>query len=220
LQNNSRAPAANVTIFVKSDYPLSTGDLKFTQDSEDHQTIPVDLHEFKVNVPTIRPGGFEGFQLLTPASNNITFSERSDNALFETPSGIGADAAKQKATLLEWGVGAFALLVWLPVLLILARVFWKVGKSWQEIETGTSHPEFRKRLIILIVAFYIYTDLFLGALGPFGMWLPLPRIQFQELTDAFVFYLLVTRYKLIENWILAIMEKQKANQRNEPPTVP
>jgi hypothetical protein len=32
--------------------------------------------------------------------------------------------------------------------------------------------------------------------------------------------LLVTRYKLIENWISSMIDKQKANQRNEPPTVP
>ena len=209
LQNNSRAPAQNVTIFIKSDSILSIADLKFAQDSEDHQFGTPDVHEFKVNVPIIRPGGFVSFQIITAANNNITFSERSDNALFETQKGASLDAQAEKNVLVEWGVGAFILLVWLPILSMLIYVFWRAGKTWQEIEASTSQPEFRNRLIIFIIALYIYDDLILASFGPIGMWLPLPRINFAELVYAFIFYLLVTRYKLVENWISAMIEKQK-----------
>jgi hypothetical protein len=207
LQNNSHAPAKNVTIFIKSDSLVSIPDLKFSQESEDHQLSFPDVHEFKVNVPTIRPGGLVSFQIITTASNNIAFSELADNAQIVTPTTI--EAQKEKSTLVELGIIALAIFVWFPVLTILIYVFWKTGKSWQEIETGTNHPEFRKRLIILIVALYIYNDLILGSFGPIGMWLPLPRINFLELIYAFIFYLLVTRYKLIENWISAMIERQR-----------
>ena len=77
LQNNSHAPAQHVTITIKSDNLISASDLKFSQDSEDHQLIYADPHEFKVNIPTIRPGGTVGFQIIAPPNNNITF-ERGD----------------------------------------------------------------------------------------------------------------------------------------------
>lgn len=100
LQNNSRAPAKNVTIFVKSDSLISVSDLKFSQESEDHQLSYPDPHEFKVNVPTIRPGGIVSFQILTSASNNITFSELADNAQIVTSSGV--EAQNKKLLLLSW----------------------------------------------------------------------------------------------------------------------
>ena len=209
LHNNSRSPAQNVSIFIKSDSILQINDLKFSQDSEDHQYGIPDPHEFRVNVPTIRPGGFVSFQIITSAANKITFSERSDNALFATQTGKGVDEEKQKATLVELAIGAAILFVWLPVLSILIYVFWKTGKSWQRMEASTEHPNFRNRLIILIIALYIYDDLFLGSLGPIGLWMPLPRISFGEMTAAFVFYLFVTRYKLLENLIVSWTEKMK-----------
>ena len=70
------------------------------------------------------------------------------------------------------------------------------------METGVASPEIKKQLIVLIIAIYIY-GLLLGSLGPLGVWIPAPRISFDELISAFIFYLLVTRYKLIENWILS-----------------
>lgn len=110
------------------------------------------------------------------------------------------------------GIIAIAILIWLPVLSVLIYVFWKTGKSWQEIETGNNQLEFRKQLIIFIVALYIYSDLIVASFGPVGMWLPLPRINFLELIYAFIFYLLVTRYKLIESWVSAMIERQRKDK--------
>ena len=125
----------------------------------------------------------------------------------EYPTGKGADEQKQKASLIELIIGAVILFVWLPVLSILIYVFWKTGKSWQKVEANTEHPNFRNRLIILIIALYIYNNLIIGSLGPIGLYLPLPRIKYEEMTAAFVFYLFVTRYKLVENLIVSWIEK-------------
>jgi len=215
LQNNSHAPAQHVTITIKSDNLISASDLKFSQDSEDHQLIYADPHEFKVNIPTIRPGGTVGFQIIAPPNINITFSELSDNALFETQKGALLHAEKEQTSRMVLAIIAVVVLVWLPVLSVLIYVFVKVGRAWKETDTATEHPDFRKQLIVLIVGLYIYDDLIIGSLGMLGPWLPLPRIRFGELISAFVLYLIVTRYKLIENWLSAKIDSLKREKTNE-----
>jgi len=42
-----------------------------------------------------------------------------------------------------------------------------------------------------------------NSLGPFGGFLPIPRIFFSDFTSAFILYLLVTRYKLVEAWLVS-----------------
>ena len=187
-------------------------DLNFSRESEDHQLSLPDPHEFKVNVPTIRPGGLVGFQIMTTASNNITFTQLADNAQIVTSR--GAEAQKQKYTLLEIGIVAAVVFFWLPVIAILVRVFWQAGKSWQAIETYTSQPDIRIRLIVLIIILYIYKNVILGSVGIFQAWLPLPRISFDELIRTFLLYLLVTRYRLIEDWISAGITKKRGKQMN------
>jgi hypothetical protein len=209
LQNNSHALARNVTITIRSDNLISAADLKFSQDSEDHQFTYADPHEFKVNIPSIRPGGFVGFQILAPPNIHITFSELSDNALFETQTGVLKNAEQEKNLLEIWVIVSAIVLIWLPVLSFLIYVFIKVGKTWKESETATEQKDFRKQLIILIVGLYIYDDLVIGSLGMLGPWLPLPRIRFDELISAFVLYLIVTRYRLVENWLIAKTENLK-----------
>lgn len=209
LQNNSKATAQNVTIFGKSETALSVANVKFEEESEDHRPTSVDLREFKIDVPTIRPGGFVNFQILTTATNDITFTERSDNAIFESPAAAGTDAEKQKATLLERLGIAAAVFIWLPVIIGLVYYCCKLTQTWQEIDNNSEKPEYRKNLIVLISAFYIYTNIILGALGPVGMWVPLPRISFEELLWAFLFYLLVTRHKLLDRWLTTMVDNQR-----------
>src|SRR5208282_528479 len=90
LQNISRSAAQNVSVFVKSDSPLTIADLKFTQESEDHQISTPDPHELKVNAPSIRPNGILSFQILTTPNNNMNFSELADNAIIITSKGVAA----------------------------------------------------------------------------------------------------------------------------------
>lgn len=215
LQHSAGAAAQNVTISLKSDSLLQINDIKFTPESENHQFSSADLNTLKINVPTIRPGGLVSFQLLTTATNQIKISELADNAQFITGK-EGADAQKQKTIYIEYVLVSIGVMIWLALLCTLIVVVVRTGKSWREIETSTAPPEIRKQLIVLIVAIYIY-GLLLGSLGPLGVWLPAPRISFNELISAFLFYLLVTRYKLIENWLLAKGENGSASSKPAKP---
>jgi hypothetical protein len=208
LQNTSRSAAQNVSVFVKSDSLLTIADLKFTQESEDHQISMPDPHELKVNAPSIRPNGILSFQILTTANNNMNFSELADNANIITSKGAVA-GQNGNTTLLAWGVVGFVVLIWLPIISILIYLFWQVGKIWRNLETSVTPPEIRNKLIILLVALYIYDDLVIGSTSILQAWLPLPRIRFGELISVFLLYLIITRYRLIEEWIKVTIEKHK-----------
>jgi hypothetical protein len=82
------------------------------------------------------------------------------------------------------------------------------------MEIDQDQPHINRKLIVLIIALFIYDDLIVSSLGMFQAFMPVPRIRFEELTAAFVFYLLVTRYKLIDNWLAAkIASLKSANNK-------
>jgi hypothetical protein len=80
---------------------------------------------------------------------------------------------------------------------------------WLNIETALAPPEIKKQLIYLLIGLYIYDNLVLGGFGVLQGWIPLPRIQFNELISMFLLYLLITRYKLIESLITTWIEKNR-----------
>jgi hypothetical protein len=207
LQHRAGGPAQKVTIFVKSDTLLSIADLKFSMESEDRQISSPDLHTIKVDVPTIRPDGLVSFQIITTPSNQIKFSELSENARITTLKGV--EVEKRKTLFVEYCLSAVGILLWLTIVVTVGFTIWRARKWWQGMETGIAPPKLKERLIILIIILLVY-DSVLSSFGPFGGFIPVPRISFNDLTAAFLFYLLVTRYRLIENWILAATNKQKA----------
>jgi hypothetical protein len=215
VQNISRSTAQNVSIFAKSDSALAIADLKFSQESEDHQISAPDPRELKITAASIRPNGVVSFQILTSASNTINFSELSDNADIITSK---AEAEKQTGnkSFLAWGIGTFFVLIYLPVVSGLIYLFWQIGKSWRNLETSTTPAEIRTKLIVVLVALYIYNDLIIGSTAVLQAWLPLPRINFEELTSMFILYLVATRYKLVEEWLKIKIEAGKS--QSVPPT--
>ena len=215
LQNISRSTAQNVSVFVKADSLLTIQDLKFSQESEDHQVGMADPHAFKINAPSIRPNGLLSFQILTTASNNLTFSELSDNANFITTKGSEATQSTGNSYF-GWAVVLFVVLLWLPIIGILVYVFWQAGKVWRNLETSETPPEIKTKLIVLLIALYIYDSLIIGSTSILQAWLPLPRIRFDELISIFLLYLLITRYRLVEQWIKVMIEKHRKRNDNPP----
>jgi hypothetical protein len=61
---------------------------------------------------------------------------------------------------------------------------------------------------VAIVVLFIY-DVVVNSLGPLGGFLPIPRISFNDFTGAFILYLLVTRYKLVEAWLVSKTAKSE-----------
>jgi len=209
LQHRAGGPAQKVTILIKNDALVQIADLKFSTDSEDHQVSLVDPHTVRVDVPTIRPGGFVNFQLLTTPANQIKFSELSDNAQIVPLKGV--EAEQHKNTLIEYCVITAAVIAWVALLSSIIVMIWRTKKTWQEMEGSTTESGLRKGLILLIVILFIYNTV-LSSFSLFGAWLPVPRISFTDLTSAFIFYLVVTRYKLVEAWLTAKTDQLKSGK--------
>jgi hypothetical protein len=207
LRHDSGATAKNVTILIKSDSILSISDLSFTSDSEDHQCGQVDPHTFKIHIPGIRPSGVVSFQLITAVANTINFSELAETGRIVAAADL--QAQKKKTSVIEMGAIACGIVLWLALIIGVGVLIWRIGKWWQQKEDDVTPAEMKKKVILLITALFIYRVVTNSA-GPFSAWLPVPRISFSELIDAFLLYLLLTRYKVVENWFLAKKERDSA----------
>jgi hypothetical protein len=200
LRHAAGGTVQNITVLIKTDAPLSISDVKFASESEDHDFGLIDQHTFKVRVPAIRPGGGVSFQLITPVANQITFSELADNAQILTSAEL--EAKNSKRSIYEIGIITAATVLWLALIAWVITIIWQIGKWWQDKEPRANENELRKKVITLIVAVLIY-GVATGSLGPIGAWLPVPHFSFGDLLDGFVLYLLITRYRLIEAWLVA-----------------
>lgn len=198
LQHKSGAAAQNVTIIVKGDGPLSVADLKFSPESEDHQVGVVDQYSFKINIPTIRPSGLVSFQIIVPVANQISFTELVENGQIVFAKDL--EAQKQKTSFYEIAMVVSGVALWLAFISWIGVLIWQVGKWWRDKGTTASPDELKSRMVFLITVLFIY-EIATDSLGPFSAFLPVPHISFSEIIDAFILYFLVTRYKLIEEWL-------------------
>ncbi len=155
---------------VKSDALLSINDLKVSPDSEAYSRGLADPHTIKINVATIRPSGLVSLQLITPVSNQVSFSELAENAQIITAKDL--QAQKQKTSRIQAIIIGLCLVIWLGLVITVCTLIWKMGKWWEGMESGASLPELRRRLIVVIVVLIIY-NVVLGSFGPLGGWCPL-----------------------------------------------
>ena len=198
LQHKSGAAAHNVTILIKNDGLLSMTDLKFSPESEDHQFSVVDPHTFKIDIPTIRPNGLVSFQIIVPVTSQITITELAESGQFVTAKEL--ETQKQKTSIYEIAMVVSGVALWLAFVSWIGVLIWKVGKWWRDNGTAATPDELKSRMIFLITVLFIY-EIATGSLGPLSAFLPVPHISFSEIIDAFILYFLVTRYKLIEEWL-------------------
>ena len=199
--------AENVTILIRGDSPLNIANVKFSPDSESCQSTMTDPSTIKINVPTIRPGGLLSFQLIAPASSKITFSELASNAKIVNSKDL-EDQTKKSTTRIQMCIIGLGVVVWLGLVIVVGAVLWQIGKWWEKVDGGNAPPEFKHRLITAIIILFIYS-MVVNSLGPFGGFLPIPRIFFSDFTSAFILYLLVTRYKLVEAWLVSKTAKSE-----------
>jgi hypothetical protein len=202
-----------VTILIRGDTPLNTANIKFSPDSEACQAMLVDASTIKINVPTIRPGGLLSFQLIAPASSKITFSELTSNANIISAKDLEDDTQKSTSRIQMCIIG-LGVAVWLVLVSAVGFALWQMGKWWEKIDNGNAPPEFKHRLVVAIVALFIY-DVVVNSFGPLGAFLPIPRISFGDFTSAFILYLLVTRYKLVEAWLVSKTGKAESLKPRE-----
>lgn len=213
LKHSVGLAAENVTILIRGDTPLSIANIKFSPDSETCQSTMTDASTIRVNVPTIRPGGLLNFQLIASASTKITFSELSSNARVINAKDL-ENQTKKSTTRIQMCIIGLGVAVWLGLVIALGFVLWQIGKWWEKVETGSPMPELKHRLITAMIILFIYS-MVVNSLGPFGGFLPIPRIYFSDFTSAFILYLLVTRYKLVEAWLVSKTGKSEPKKPDE-----
>jgi len=201
LKHNGGNVAKNLTIWIKSDSNLAIVELRFTPDSEVYQCTQSDPRSIKVDVPKIRPNGFVSFDMMTSVNNQVNFTELSEDAEVLTLKEFEARMQKTSITQVISIVGIIAgIVLWVLLIYIACIVLWRTGKWWQDMESGISRPELKKRLIVFIVALLMY-NVAVSSLGPVSGFLPVPRLSFESLFYAFLLYLLITRYKLLDDWL-------------------
>jgi hypothetical protein len=216
LRHFTGPPAHGVTIFVKSVSGVSPPDIRFTPESESHTAVQTDTNSITIDVPQIRPGGFIGFDILTAVSNKIVFSERSEDAQLFNPSDV--EQRKQQTSWLQtWGI-AFLVVLWIAIVSLVIAFVWRFKKWWTEYEVTGPDATFRKRLLFFVLMIVCY-NILISSLGVFAGFLPIPRVSLSDLYEAVFLYLLLTRYKLIVNW-LSSHTKSKDDQTEEKPTKP
>lgn len=212
-------PALEVTISIKGEQPLSIADLQFSSDSEPHEVVTADPHTVKVNVPEIRPNGLVHFQLMTSPASRLEFSELSDNAKIIDSKDAGQNgpsSAVVKILIMVLFVG-----IWGGIVGTLCTLLWKMGNWWYNMDTGEAHPKLKRRLITVVVLILMY-NIVVWSLGPVSGFLPLAHISTDDLVGAFLLYLLVTRYKLVEKWVQSSINSKetRVSQGAETSTSP
>jgi len=206
LRHNSGLAADHVTVFVKSDLPISPADVTFTSDSEVHQLTASDPHTLRIDIPEIRPSCLVSCQIIATNTAHLEFAEVGAYADFVDAKDLPNQAKKSatKEILIVSGVAAF----WLAGLVFAIYVFVRVGRYWKE--TDAQAQLYNRRLLIGFIIGLIIYNLVLGSLGPIGMWIPLPRFSIEEVTSAFILFLIVTRYQLVEAWLISHTKKDSA----------
>jgi hypothetical protein len=210
-------PALEVTISIRGEQPLSIADLQFSPDSEAHEVVTADPHTIKVNVPEIRPDGLVHFQLMTSPASRIEFSELSDNAKI-----IDSKDASQNgpsATVIKILITVIVVGLWGGIIGSACTLLWKMGNWWYKMDTGEAQPNLKRRLITVLVLILIY-NMVVWSLGPLSAWLPLPHISTEDFAGAFLLYLLITRYKLLERWIQSAINLKEARVSQGIETLP
>jgi len=205
--------ADNVTVLIRGDAPLNVANIKFSPDSEPAQGMLVDANTIRVNAQIIRPGGLLSFQLIAPASSKIAFTELASNAKIVDAKDL-EDSTQKSTTRIQMSIIGLGVAVWLGLLVAVGYTLWQIGKWWEKVDNGDPMPELKHRLIKALIILFIYSVV-VNSLGPFGGFLPIPRVYFSDFTSAFILYLLVTRYKLIEAWVVSMTRKNEPKKPGE-----
>lgn len=214
LRHFAGPPAHSISIFVKGTLPVEASDIRFAPESESHNTVQTDTNSVTIDVPQIRPGGFIGFDILAAVSNKVVFSERSADGLVFSPADV--EKRKQQTSWLQtWGI-ALLVVLWISVVFVALAFIWRFKKWWTDYDVTGPEALFRKRIIFFVMMIVCY-NILVASLGVFGGFLPIPRIPINDLSGAVFLYLLVTRYKVIVNWLSSHTKSKSVEADTSPP---
>ena len=216
LEHKAGGSAQNLSIFVSSDGSISPSELKFARWFEDYTPKQIDKNSIRIDIPTVRPGSGVTFELLSDVNNKIQFQEVLGVGRVL---GVEAYAAQVQKTdiAIKVGIGV-AILAWLFLIGIVIFVFRRVRAYLHDMDIGRERPResIRGPVLTFLVGMMVY-DTVRGSLGPLTPFLPLPYFSFSAFFYAFCLYLLITRYKLLEDVLKNVVGKstQEGNTLDE-----
>jgi len=208
LQHRTGGTAKNITIYLNSDIPITSSELRFDEKSEAYTLTQVNNKSIKVDLPAIRPGGIVTFDIITDINNKVNFQELIENGKILDKKSY--DYQTNQVDYLKIIIVGLIILIWGTFLVIAVIMLQRVWFGWNKMELNSEQTSnlINSRIIKLIMIILIY-DVVVGSFGPLGGFLPLPRVSFSELFFMFSLYLLITRYKLIENVFIRIATDSK-----------
>jgi hypothetical protein len=214
LRHYSGGPAHNITVFIKStSHIISTG-IHFSEDSEAYTVADAGTNSITINVPQIRPNGYINFDFMKAVTNDITFTERSEDALILTPS---AAQQQQQRNILYINLAiAVCVVAWVTIVSLAVAFIWRLKRWWLEYEGNSPDAIFRKRIMLFVIVIISYNVL-VASLGFLAGFLPIPRISTDEIFSGVILYLLLTRYKLVVKWLESHTNGDTVERKDEPP---
>jgi len=203
LEHKVGGSAKNLTIFINSDSAITPSEIRFAK-WEAYTCIQVDTNSIKIDIPTVRPGSVVTFELLAKINNTIQFQELVEVGKILSVASYKAQDKKSEL-LIKSGI-VVIVLIWISFIVIVILVVLRVRIYWRDMETGIHKKDgnIREPLIKLIIIILLY-NIIRSSLGPFGGILPLPFFSFSTFFYAFCLYLIITRYKLIEDVLIKIL---------------
>ena len=196
LRHMRGGTAKNISILIAGPKTLKNAQLQLSPESEKAALVRVDDKTTRVDVPEIRPGGRVHFSLTVPGRKEVSITERAEQGTIMSEADYRSIDTARSQAVKQLLIG-LVIVIWILLLTGLIAVVWRLGRRWHQIETSAAGvPAFSGSLVWLIAGVLIY-NVVGGALGPFAIMLPTIRVS--ELFWALAFYLLATRYRLIED---------------------
>jgi hypothetical protein len=200
LENKAGGIGEKLSIWVISDKPLMASQLKLKPGSEVSHISFENPSSFRIDADEIRPTGYISFELVSKTDTKIIFNEKIGKGGIFSP-----DEFKKQNNIEEYKVGImviFCIVLWFVWVGIFVYVAWKSGRKWRDFDVNNDllDQKMRGSLISLLIFILIY-NLILSSLSVVGGFLPVPRISFDEIFYLFAAYLLITKFKIIEELI-------------------
>jgi hypothetical protein len=198
LRHYSGGTAHNISILVKGTAAIPSTSIHFSDDSEGYSLAQTATNLVTINVAQIRHNGYVNFDFMKSVTNDVAFSERSEDAVILTPG--AAEQQKQRNVLyINLAIGA-CVVIWVTVVSLAVAFIWRLKRWWLEFEGDAPDAIFRKRIMLFVIVIISYNVL-VASLGLLAGFLPIPRISTDEIFGGVILYLLLTRYKLIVKWL-------------------
>lgn len=196
IQHISGGTAENLTIDIVTSEDIPLANLVVDPSSEPHQIDAINGNRFKIEVPSIRPGGLISYEITHSPNISIESSEIIGQGEIDVFQWSGSVSG------MEWYqyllLAAFIIL-WIVIIYIAWRALNRAAQHFVSLEaTGTEDRKNSKLASILVglVSFNFISRMDLGIID-------LPSIPIGDMFYALLIYIIVTNYTALKKSIRA-----------------